>query len=86
MSNATNTNLPAKKYTAFPIQVVVWENANAEGKVFKSFQLERLYKDKAGNWTSTQSLNADDVPKAMALLHHAYAAEAVTVERPGEPR
>ena len=81
----STNNQPSKKYTAFPVQIVVWENAQDDGRTFKSFQLERLYKDKAtGSWKSTQSLNADDVPKAMALLQHAYAAEMVAEERPGE--
>ena len=67
---------PVKAFKVGAIQCSVWENENLspEGQVFvsKSVTFERRYKDKNGEWKSTNSLRANDLPKAVVLLQQAY--------------
>ena len=66
---------PVHKERAGAIEVSVWENEK-EGKngKFKTHNVtfSRGYKDKAGEWQNTQSLNVGDVPKLMVCLQKSY--------------
>ena len=69
-------NPPEKKFTAGPISASVWLNKatrpNGEESVFKTVTLQRGYKDRNGNWQNTQTLRANDLPKAVLVLDKAY--------------
>ena len=68
-------NLPEKKFRAGAISATVWKNINEkDGTAYEFFSvsLERGYKDKAGQWQSTASLRAADIPKAALVLQEAY--------------
>lgn len=69
-------NAPVKAFRSGAIQVTIWENENLtnEGQVmsYKTVSFERRYKDKNGEWKSTNSLRANDLPKASLLLSKAY--------------
>lgn len=82
---------PAKKFRVGSVQVAVWENkvANREGseELLYSATIERRYKDAKGNWQSTTSLHASDLPKAILALSKAYefvALEEVSQETGGD--
>ena len=65
-------NSPVKKFGVGGIQVAVWENKGKEGNGYYSVSFERRYKDKGGEWKSTTSLKANDLPKAILALEKAY--------------
>lgn len=69
-------NMPEKKFRAGPITATIWKNqahlANGEEREFRSVSFERSYKDKTGNWKSTNSLRINDLPKAQMVLGKAY--------------
>lgn len=58
------------------INVAIWNNIkeiNGQVKELKSITLEKRYKDKEGNWKSTTSFNADELPKAIMALSKAFS-------------
>jgi hypothetical protein len=75
---------PVKSLKSGAIQVTIWENENLtpDGKVqlYKTVTFERRYKDKNGEWKSTNSLKANDLPKAALLLSKAYEYLILTGE------
>ena len=69
------TNVPEKKFRAGAISVTVWKNRgkNVSGDVeYSTISIERNYKDKKGEWQSTNSLRVNDLPKASIALQKAY--------------
>lgn len=77
---------PVKKFKVGAVQVAVWENkvANRDGseELLHSATIERRYKDAKGNWQSSGSLHAADLPKAILALSKAY--EFVALEEVGQ--
>jgi len=69
-------NKPVKKIRAGAISATIWKNeAEVKGKGLTTFYtvgFERSYKDKDGNWKSTNSLNMADIPKGQYVLRKAY--------------
>ena len=66
---------PIQKFKAGGIQAAIWNNeteVNGEKIDLKSITLQRTYKNKEGDWKSTGSLKAGDLPKAMVVLGKAY--------------
>jgi hypothetical protein len=87
-SRAQKGQGPLKSLRSGAIQVTIWENENlnAEGQVmaYKTVSFERRYKDKNGEWKSTNSLRANDLPKAVLLLNKAYEYLVLTGEDGGD--
>jgi hypothetical protein len=85
---ANGNTKPAKKYQAGAVSLAVWKNVYIDGNkdgregVMYSVNLERRYKDRAGNWQSTGSFHANDIPKAVLLLQKAY--EFIVLEAASE--
>jgi len=55
--------------------VAVWENervVNGKKELIKSVQLSKRYTDKEGNWKNTNSMNINEIPKAISALQAAY--------------
>lgn len=53
----------------------VWENNYRKGNqdyTVKNITFQRQYKDKDGKWQSTNSLQVNDIPKAVLVLNKAY--------------
>lgn len=69
-------NAPEKKFSAGAIKATVWSNVAKDDKghdsEYKTISFDRLYKDKSGQWKSTNSLRVNDIPKAIAVLNKAY--------------
>ena len=67
---------PEKKFRAGNISATIWKNeqTNKDGKAFEYFSvsLDRNYTDKDGNWKSTNSFRALDLPKAALVLQKAH--------------
>lgn len=69
-------NRPQKKFRAGAISATVWNNIvdsiDGDVKEFKTISFERNYKDREGNWKSTNQLRAVDIPKATLVLNKAF--------------
>lgn len=63
---------PVKKFSSGAVQAAIWENEGKEGKPFYSVSIDRRYKDKNDEWQSTNSLKANDLPKAALVLNKAF--------------
>lgn len=70
------TNQPEKRFRAGAISATIWENSSQtkDGKPasYNTISFSRDYKDPQGNWKSTSSLRANDIPKAVVVLNKAY--------------
>ncbi len=62
---------PKAKFSIGQIQVAIWENQSGEGIPRHSIRLTKRYKD-GEDWKSTNSLNINDLPKAILALNKAY--------------
>ncbi|MEK6857452.1 MAG: hypothetical protein AABX39_02595 [Nanoarchaeota archaeon] len=73
--NQTGATKPEKKIRAGAISATIWKNTKQkDGKSFdyRSVSFERSYKDKSGQWKTTNSLSVQDLPKARAVIEEAY--------------
>ena len=64
-------NKPNLVMTAGVLRCAVWENSNSR-RAWQSVQLTRRYKDKDGEWKSTNSLRVQDLNNAASLLETVY--------------
>lgn len=70
-------NVPEKKFSTGAISATIWKNNGTSKKTgesveFRTIQIDRRYRDKEGNWQSTNSLRLNDLPKAALVLQKAY--------------
>ena len=69
-------NAPEKKIRAGAVSATIWSNEGTsktgEKVEYKTISLERNYKDKEGNWKSTNSFRVTDLPKASLVMNKAY--------------
>ena len=69
-------NIPEKKFVASTISATIWQNKGTDrfgNEIsYRTISFDRRYKDKAGEWKSTNSLRVNDLPKAMMVLGEAY--------------
>lgn len=67
---------PDKKFRAGAVSATIWSNEGHNDKgetvTFKTVSFDRNYMDKEGNWQSTNSLRASDLPKAVLVLQKAF--------------
>lgn len=78
-------NQPVKKFAAGCLQAAVWkrEIKGAEGEGLRevfSVCVEKRYKDKEGQWQTTNYLGVEDLPKARLLLDESYRFLALKPE------
>ncbi len=69
------TNLPEKKFRAGAICATVWKNhSEKDGKIveYRTVSFERSYQNPKGEWSTTSSLRANDLPKAILVLEKAF--------------
>ncbi|MFW5990848.1 MAG: hypothetical protein ACOCZ6_03560 [Nanoarchaeota archaeon] len=69
-----NKKGPLKSFKAGPIRATIWENPTGkeDSSTFKSISLDRIYKDKEGQWQKSSTLRIGDLPKASVVLNKAY--------------
>lgn len=74
--NTTKNHLPEKKFSAGAVKTTVWNNVTTDDKgnqvEYKTISFDRSYKDKNGQWKTTNSLRINDLPKAVIVLNKAY--------------
>lgn len=78
---------PKAKFTAGPVSAALWENTitTKEGRevpVLKA-SLQRRYKDREGNWKSSNSFSRNEIPLAVYCLEKSF--EAMIKANKGEP-
>jgi len=71
-----NKNKPLVNIKVGSVRAAIWKNQrqNENGNSFESVKvvLDRTYKDRSGNYSSTHSLDVNDIPKAIFALMKAY--------------
>lgn len=70
-------NAPEKKFIAGAVSATIWNNTGMQSDAgeehsFQTISLSRNYKNKAGEWQSTNTLRINDLPKASIVLNKAY--------------
>lgn len=68
-------SVPEKKIRAGAISATVWRNHTIKDGMpteYTTVSFERSYKDKQGNWQTTNSMRINDLPKATIVLQKAY--------------
>lgn len=81
---AEDKKKPIENIKAGSIQVAIWENETKDEKnprKFLSAVMTKSYK-KGDEWKTTDSLNANDVPKAILALQKAY--ETMVLKQPSD--
>ena len=68
---------PEKKFIVGSISTTIWKNdvidENTKGvRSYNTITFERVYKDKNNEWSKTNSLRTNDLPKAILALNKAY--------------
>ena len=66
---------PEKRFRCGSCEAAVFENerdVNGKKMTFKKVSFQKRYKDSDGEWKSTQSLDINDIPKALLALSKAY--------------
>lgn len=67
---------PDKKFKAGAVSATIWANAlkDRQGNSFSVYTVsfERSYKDRDGQWKSTNSLRVNDIPKLQLVASEAY--------------
>ena len=67
---------PEKRFKSGSCEVAIFENAitTKDGRKMriKKASFQKRYKTADGEWKSTNSLDADDIPKAKLVLNEAY--------------
>ena len=67
---------PNKKFKAGAVTAAVWANEmkDRQGNKFSVYTVafERNYKDRNGNWKSTNSMRLNDIPKLRLVALEAY--------------
>ena len=83
-----SSRMPLKSFRSGAIQVAIWENdgtsRDGQPETYKTVSFERRYKDKAGEWKSTNQLRVNDLPKATLILQKAYEYLVLTESQDDE--
>ena len=70
------TEQPEKKFSTGSLSATIWQNKgksrNGEEVSFRTVSFQRRYRDKNGEWKTTNTLRTNDLPKASLVLQKAY--------------
>lgn len=80
-------NKPEKKFSSGGVTASIWMQhlPAKDGKAevsFPTISFDRRYKDKDGEWKSTNSLRLSEIPKAIMVLGKAYEHLALKTVNP----
>lgn len=66
---------PVKKFSAGGVSCSLWENeirVNGDVKTVLKATVERRYKDRNGEWKSSNSFSRNEIPMAIHVLQQAF--------------
>ena len=63
---------PIKRYKVGQVQASVFENAKDGGGFSYSFKFQKSYKDKGGQWQTTDGFFLSDIPNLIAVAWQAF--------------
>ncbi|MDI6451611.1 hypothetical protein [Anaerobaca lacustris] len=81
------SNTPVKKITVGQVSAALWENeinVNGQVRTVLKASVQRRYKDKDGQWKSSQSFSRNEVPFVLYTLVKAFEAMAESSEESGD--
>lgn len=55
------SNPPSAKFKSGAVEVTAWRNTDAQGKSYLTYSVERIYKDKDGNFKRTSTMREHDL-------------------------
>ena len=74
--NAKTGGKPERNFRVGGVRAAVWKwtNATRDGRTFGRHKVvvDRSYRDNRGEWQTTNSLEVNDIPKAILALCHAF--------------
>lgn len=73
-------NKPKAEYKVGASKVVVWENKNADGGIWKNFKIEKVYK-KGDKWETTNTFNEKELLQLKEAIEQAIKGEGVGTEK-----
>ncbi len=68
---------PIRRFQAGPVSCALFENAiqvNGESRQIIKATLGRRYKDRYGNWKTSQSFSRNEIPLAIHVLQKSFEA------------
>jgi len=71
------TSKPIQKFRAGQVGCALWENevtVGGEKQVILKASVSRRYKDRNGNWKTSQSFSRNEIPLAIFVLFQAFEA------------
>lgn len=69
----SDKKLPILNLRQWPVEIAVWENESANGHKYYSAKLTESFKNRDGQYETSQYLNSSNFTKAAALLLEANA-------------
>lgn len=69
------TSKPKQKFRAGQVSCALWENkvmVNGEQQTILKASVSRRYKDRDGNWKTSQSFSRNEIPLALFVLFRAF--------------
>ena len=77
---------PLQRFRAGQVEGAIWENrvqVNGQAATILKASVNRRYKDRNGNWQSSQSFSKNEIPLAIYVLQKAFEG---MLERSAGPR
>ena len=68
---------PVATYQVGKAKVIVWENVNKDGDTWKSYQIEKRYQTKDGEWKSSSSINDSELLELKKAIEKAILEEGL---------
>lgn len=71
------TQGPVEKFRAGQVSSAVWENdvsVNGQQKTMLKASISKRYRDRDGEWKTSQSFSRDEIPLAIYCLQKAFEA------------
>jgi hypothetical protein len=75
LSEETKMAKPVAKFRAGPVSAAIWENeitVNGKKGVMLKASVERRFKDKDGQWKSSNSFSRNEIPLAVYCLQKSF--------------
>ena len=70
---------PKATYQVGSAKVIVWDNKTKDGKTWKNYQIQKVYK-KGDTWKTTDSFNDNELLELKAVIDKAISEESVNVK------